>query len=199
MQISADGTTQTAALVAALAVVSEAGENAAQRLRVRVEDGTTGVILEAGEQASFPGGELAREQDVADHPPLARDRAEREEPDARKLGAAPIAVEAPEKLVPAADRQDGGARGRRLEDCLPLAGEVGRDERLLAILPASDVEEVVLAGHELSAEVDRAVVELDSTPGGPPLEHGDVAAIGVDVVVLGVVVPDDDLRFAASQ
>ena len=37
-------------------------------------------------------------------------------------------------------------------------------------------------------------VELDAAPGRAPLEHGDVAAVGVDVQVVGIEVADDDLR-----
>ena len=76
-----------AALQAALAVVPEPGDDAAERLRAGVEARPAGVVLEARERAPHAGLELALEQDVADHPPLAGDRLEREEPDAGQLGA----------------------------------------------------------------------------------------------------------------
>ena len=74
-----------AALEAALAVVAEAGDDAAERLGARVEVRAAGVVLEPGERAPVAGAELALEQHVADHPPLAGDRVKREQADARQL------------------------------------------------------------------------------------------------------------------
>ena len=65
-----------------------------------------------------------------------------------------------------------------------------RDERLLAILAAADVEEVDLAGRDRVAEPDRAHVELVAARRGALREHGDVAAVGVDVQVVGIEMPD---------
>ena len=70
-----------AALVAGLAVVAEARDHAAERLGALVEVRAAGVVLEAGERArSGPG---AVEQHVADHAPLAGDRVQRQQADAR--------------------------------------------------------------------------------------------------------------------
>ena len=54
------------------------------------------MVLEAGERPPLTRLELALQQHVADHPPLAGDRVQREEPDPGKLLAAPVAVEVPE-------------------------------------------------------------------------------------------------------
>ena len=88
MQVRAERAAGAAALVAALAVVAEAGHDAAERLGTLVEQRAARVVLEAGERAPLAGLELALEQDVADHPPLAGDRVQREQADARQLGAA---------------------------------------------------------------------------------------------------------------
>ena len=146
-----------------------------------------------------PGIELGLEQDVADHSPLAGDRVEREQADAGQLLAVPEAVEAAEQLVAAADRQHGRAALRRGEQRVALAFEVVRDERLLAVLAAADVEKVVRAGHERVVHRDAVHLELVAAPRRPPLEHGDVPAVGVDVQVLRIEVPDDDLHAARSQ
>ena len=63
--------------------------------------------------------ELAVEQHVADHPPLAGDRVEREEPDARQLLAVEAAVAAAEQLVAAADREQRRAARDRLAQRAP--------------------------------------------------------------------------------
>ena len=98
----------SAALEAALAVVSEAGDDAAERLGAGVEPRAAGMVLEAP-RCAHAGLELGLEQHVADHPPLARDRLEREEPDARHLLAVEAAVAAAEQLVAAADCEQRGA------------------------------------------------------------------------------------------
>jgi hypothetical protein len=64
-------------------------------------------------------------------------------------------------------------------------GEVDRDERLFPVLPAADVEHVVCARRDGVADRDRVDVELVPAPGGAPREHRDVAAVGVDVQVVG--------------
>ena len=55
MQVRADRAADAAALVAALAVVAEAGDHAPERLGALVEDRAAGVVLEAGQRARSPG------------------------------------------------------------------------------------------------------------------------------------------------
>src|SRR5262249_60799256 len=76
VQVGANGATEPTALVAALTVVAEAGYDAPKRLRARIQDRPAGVVLEAGECLLSAGLELAFEQDVADHPPVAGHRVE---------------------------------------------------------------------------------------------------------------------------
>ena len=142
-----------------------------------------------------PGLQLALEQDVADHPPLAGDGVEVEDARAGQLDARPVAVEAAEELVAAADREQ---RRRRLptasSSSAALRRDVRRNERLLAVLAAADVEEIVLSGPQRIAHPDRPHLELDPAPGGAPGQNGHVAAVGVDVQVVRVEVADDDLH-----
>ena len=65
------------------------------------------------------------------------------------------AVPAPEQLVAAAHGEQRRAAVDRLADRRALRGEIRRDQRLLAILAAADVEQVVRAGRERVAEPDR--------------------------------------------
>ena len=199
MQVRPDRPSDAAALEPALAVVPEPGDDAPERHRIRVEPRPAGVVLEPGDRPPFPGVELALDEDVADHPPVAGDRLVREQADARLLDAVGVEVEAAEQLVAAAD----GEQRRAVRDFRPqrvaLGGEVGRDQRLLAVLAAADVEEVDLAARHVVARPDRAHVELVPAPARPALEHGDVAAVGVDVEVVRVEVADDDPRHAARS
>ena len=82
---------------------------------------------------------------------------------------------------------------------LGLRGEVGRDERLLAVLAAADVEEVDLARRHAVAHPDRAHVELVAARRRALGQHGDVPAVGVDVQVVRIEVADPDPHAALSQ
>ncbi len=73
------------------------------------------------------------------------------------------------------------------------------DERLFAVLAAADVEEIVFAGMDRLADGDGPHVELVSAPRRAPRQNCDVAAVRVDVQVVGVEMPDDDLHAARSQ
>src|SRR5581483_4594486 len=185
-----------AALVARHAVVAEASEHAAERLGARVEIGAAGVVLEAGEGAAGP---VAGEEHVADHAPVAGDRLQRQQADPRQLDAGPIAIEATEELVAAADGKDGGAGGDRLVQRLGLRREVERYERLLAILAAADVEEVDLSDRYSLADRDRAHLELEAARACARREHRDVAPVGIDVEVVGIEVADANDHAACSQ
>ena len=157
VEIGADRATDAAAFVAALAVVPEAGDDAAERLGTGIEPRAARVVLEAGERLPVARLELALEQDVADHPPLARDGLERQQADARHVLAVEAAVAAPEQLVAAAHREQcGAAADDRLVQRLRLRGEVLGDEQLLTVLAAADVVEVVRAGDDRVVHADAA-------------------------------------------
>ena len=125
---------------------------------------------------------------------------QRQQADPGKLVAGDVAIEAAEQLIAAADgeerllpaRRQHGARSR-------LPGEVVRDERLLAVLAAADVEEVDLADRHRVADADRAHLELVPAQPGSRGQHGDVPAVGVDVQVVRIEVADPDPHAARSQ
>src|SRR5262245_10502318 len=148
------------ALVAALAVVPEPRYDSAERLRAIVEPRDPGVVLEARERPPNARLELALEQAVADHPALARDRVQREEPRTGQLRAAASPVEATEELVAAAHGEHGGAALSSLPQRLAPRREIRGDELLLAVLAAADVEQVVLARPQLVADAHRLDREL---------------------------------------
>src|SRR5439155_10867213 len=196
VQVRADGPPHPAALQAGLAVVPEAGDDATGRLGAGIEPRPARVVLEPGQRAPGP---LAVEEDVADHAPVTGDGLVREEADAGQIVAGHPLVAAPEQLVAPADREQRRAALDRRVDGTRLAREIFRDDRLLAVLPAADVEEVVRPGLEGAAQADGLHLQPVPAPRRAPLEHGDVAAVGVDVQVVRIQVPDADPHAARSQ
>ena len=195
MEVGAVDAPCAAALEAGDAVVPEPRDDAAERLGAVVEDRAAGVVLEARERLAGPG---AVEQHVADHPALAGDRRERQQADPGQLGAREVAVVAAEQLVAAAHREECGSALDSRVQRRALGREVGRDELLLAILAAADVEELDPVRDGI-AEPDRRHLELVAAGGGAHRQHGDVPAVCVDVEVLGVQVTDADLHACFSQ
>ena len=195
MQVRPVDAAEPAALEPRAAVVAEACEHPAERRGARVELGAARVVLEAGKR---PAGPLALEQHVADHPALTGDRLQRQQPDAGELLAVAIPVEASEQLVAAADSEHRRAAVDDSPQRVALAHEVARDERLLAILAAADVQQVDPVRHVV-VETDRHHRELVATQAGALAEHGNVAAVGVDVQVVRVEVAHRQLHAAASQ
>ena len=196
VEVRADHAPRSAALEAALPVVAEAGQNAAERLGARVQVRPSGVILEAGQRLPGP---LALEENVSDHPPLAGDGVEREEAAARQLGAAAVAVEASEQLVSAADGEEGSAAGHCVGQRRALGRDIRSDQRLLAILSAAHVIEIDLVCAHVVADADVRHFQVVAAPRRALPQDRDVAAVGVDVQVVRVEVPDADLHAARSQ
>jgi hypothetical protein len=199
VQIGADGAADAAALEPARAIVAEAGDDAAERLRAGIEVGATGVVLEAGERPPHVRLDLALDQDVSDHAGLTGDGLERKQADARQVGAVEVAVRTAHQLVAAADGEQRRSGRNRLAHAVRLGDEVLRDERLLAVLSAADVEQVVLARTHLLADRHGPQLELVAAPRRAPREDCDVAAVGVDVQVVGIEMSDHDLHAARSQ
>src|SRR5262249_43233314 len=159
VQIRPDCTANPAAFKAALAVVAEPGDDATERPRTGVELRAAGVVLEPRERAHGAGLELALEQHVADHARVAGDRLAREEADAGQVLAVEAWVRAPQQRVAAADREQRGTAVDRRAHTGGLRDEVIGDQRLLAVLAAADVEQVVLARVDGVAHGNRAHVE----------------------------------------
>jgi hypothetical protein len=78
------------------------------------------------------------------------------------------------------------------------SSEVGCDHRLLPVLASAHVHEVVRRRIETVADGERVDAQLVTARRQAPLEDGDVAAVGVDVEVLGVEVADADDHFRPS-
>src|SRR5262249_42252418 len=167
---------------------------AAERLGSRVEVSAPGVVLESRERLARP---VAGQQDVSDHAALAGDRVQRQQADARQLGAVAAAVETAEQLVAAADREEGGPGLDRGAEHLALPGEIARYQRLLAVLAAADVEEVD-PGRNVRLEADRQDLELVTPESRPLGQDGDVAAVGIDVEVVRIQVTDPERQAATS-
>jgi hypothetical protein len=113
-------------------------------------------------------------------------------------------VEAPvapsEQLIAAADGEERcTAVEHRLLERLAFRCEVPGNEQLLPVLAAADVIEVVLAGNDRVVHPEWGHRELVPAERGAPGEHGDVAAIRVDVQVLGIEVADPDRRHAVCS
>ena len=199
MQVRPDRAPEPAALEATLAVVSEPRHDPAEWRRAGIEPRPARVVLESRKRPPVVGIELALEQDVADHPAVTGDCLEREQAHAGHVLAVEAAVAAPEELVAAADGEHRSAAANGLVHLLGLRGQVLRDEELLAILPAAHVEEIVRARTDRLAHPDGLNDELVAAPGRPPVEHGNVAAVGVDVQVVRIEMPDPDLHAARSS
>ena len=191
---------ETASFEARHPVVPEAVHDAPERRGIGVEHRTASVVLEAGEQVTLTGVELALEEHVADHARLARDGLVREEAGAWHERAVSSAIATTEELVPAAHCEHRDATRMRCSKRLALASEIRRDERLLAILASTDVQQVVRGRVELVADPDRPNDQLVATQLRTTREDRDVAAIGVDVQVVGVQVTEANPHQAlASQ
>ena len=194
MQVRPDRPPDAHTFVSRRPVVAVARHDPAERRRALVEQRPTRVVLEARDRRADRLGERALEQNVADHPPLPSDRLVREERRPGHPGAVAAPVAPSEELVATADRQQRGTAVDGCADRLSALGEVRRDHRLLAILAAADVEEVVRPVERRRAERDRCDDELMAPRGGATLEHGDVPPVGVDVQVCGIEVGDADLH-----
>ena len=118
---------------------------------------------------------------------------QRQQAYAGQLDATLVAVEPAEQLVAAADGQKGGACGVGVAERRPEGGQLGRDQLLLAVLAAADVEEIVLTGADRRAGAEGPDLELVAAPGRPGAQDRDVAAIRVDVEVIREKVADDEL------
>ncbi len=154
------------------------------------------MVLEPGQRLAGP---FTLEQHVTDHPPLPGDRVQRQQPDPGQLLARHVPIETPEQLVAATHREKCSPRLCFLVQRGRLLSEVAGDERLLAVLAASDVVQVDLACRHRLVHADRAHVELVAAQPGALGQHRDVPAVGVDVQVVRVEVADPDSHAALSQ
>src|SRR6185437_10892658 len=199
VEVGPDDSAHTTALEAAFAVVAEAGDDTPEWIRSRIEPGSADVVLEAGKRTSDPGLELALEQHVADHASFPRDCVERQQSDAGQLGPVEVSIRAPEQLVAAADREHRGSIGHRPTYVFRLRRQIRRDKGLLAVLAASDIQQIVLVGSQRIADRHRTHLKVMAPPRCAAGKDRDVAAVGIDVEVVRIEMPDDDLHAARSQ
>ena len=87
------------------------------------------------------------------------DRLVREDAGARHQRAVAAAIAAPEQLVAAAYGEECGPGLDGSAEVVPTGGEIGRDERLLAILAAADVDEVERPRLQLVTRLDSGHLE----------------------------------------
>src|SRR4029079_3471244 len=148
VEVRADRTADTTALEAGGAVVAVSRDDTAERLCAGVENRPPGVVLETRDRAARRLVQSALQEDIADHAGLAGDGLVREETRAFEPGPVASAVAAAEQLVAAAHRQQSRSTCDGVTDRIAARREVGGDHRLLAVLTAADVDEVVRSRRE---------------------------------------------------
>src|SRR5215207_234941 len=187
------------ALEAVAAVVAEALDHATERLGPGAEPGAAAVILKARDYPR-PGPEVDLDRHVSDQSrALLAHGLEVDQPEAGD----PLFVElvaVAKELITAADGEQDGAAVDRCGDRVALARQhVGGDDALVAILPAADVDQVVGVGVDRLAGPGGSVLEADPPPLTTTLKEEHVAAVGVDVHLLGVQRQQSQLHHAASK
>src|SRR5688572_27970464 len=78
-------------------------------------------------------------------------------------------------------------------------GHVVGHRGLVAVLAAADEEEVVGVGVERVAQAGGCQIEAEPAPFAAGPQHGDVAAVGVDVHQLGVEAADPQRRHTITS
>ena len=93
----------------------------------------------------------------------------------------------PEQLVAAADGEHSGTVVDRRRERLALGlDHVPGDQALIAVLAATDVDQVVGPRIEALAGPGDRMVDRDPAPFAAPAQEEDVPAVGVDVHLLRV-------------
>ena len=186
VQVGADHVAAQDALEAVPVVVAVAAEHAAERVLVRSEVGAPAVVLEAGDHAR-PGAEVGLDRAVADQPLAGlADGAQVHEAHARELLALHLVGVAEQLVAAAHGEHHGAAVGRAVEGVALRLGHVVGHGGLVAVLAAAHVEEVVRVRVERLAEARGGMLEAEPAPLAARAQHGDVAAVGVDVHQLGI-------------
>ncbi len=145
------------------------------------------MVLEADERARRDALDLGVDDDIADEALLAGFGSDVDHADAREPLALGGLVVVTEKLISAADGKHRRTRiDRALEGGLFVLDEVFVHERLLAVLTATEEEDVhvlhVFGGA--AAQLDQA--RVIATPFRALEQRQDVAAVSIDVHEVGV-------------
>ena len=176
-----------------------ARDDAPQRRCAGVEQRSAGVVLEAGHHRHDAPAEIGLEQHVPDQPLLAGERLVGEHAGARHPRSVAAPVAAPEQLVSATDGEHRRAGVDGPPQAVSASSEIGGDERLLAVLAAADVDEVVGPRLERVTGLDAGHLERVPAERSATREHRDIAAVRVDVEVVRIEVGDSDPHDAPSQ
>ena len=200
MHVGAEHGSLQAAFHLVRAVVAMAELCLAQRPRLWSEISAAAVIFETHQRFRVECFDFGLDDDVADEPLLARLSAHVDHADARESLAIGGLVVAPQELIAAAHGEDDGAVFYSLfERWLLELEKVLVDERLLAVLTASEKEDVDLV-HLLgrpAPELDEP--GLEAAPFGALQEREDVAAVAVDVHEVGIEPPDREFLTHLSK
>ena len=170
-------------LMARVPVVAVAPHDASQRVGTRAQVRAPAVILKSRERSrigSIIQGDLDR--DVADQPwTRVADRVHVEQSHAFDLLLADR-IRVPEQLIPTAHAQDERPVRGRLVQCRALAQQqILGAQPLVAVLAATDVEDIVSGSVQWFAESAARQLEADPAPLTTAAQHQQVAAIGIDV------------------
>jgi hypothetical protein len=186
VKVGADQIAPFDALAAVGAVVAVTVQDAAEGLRPGPEVCAPAVVLEARQHLpALTDVDLDRHVSDQARPGVAN-RLQIGDAEAGDRSISQLIAVA-EQLVAAADGEQSGAilDGRR--DRLTLRPQhVLGNEHLIAVLPAPDVDQVMRARIESLAGAGGGVLEGDAAPLTAALQEEDVAAIRVDVHLLGV-------------
>ncbi len=123
---------------------------------------------------------------------------QREDAGAGLLASRAVAVVPAQQLVAAAHGEGDSAARHGLGQRRPAPCQIRRDERLLTVLAAADVEEVGVGGERVP-QADLVHVEIDAVALRTARQDREVAAIGVDVQVVGIQMREDDSHATRSQ
>ena len=139
------------------------------------------------------------DHDVADQARRTGDRVGIEDADARHPGAVDARVAVSGQLVSAADRQQHRPVGDGAVQRLGFGGgEVAGHDDLIPVLTAAEVVDVgVVRDRVADAGLDH--LERVAAPVQPTPQHGDVAAVGIDVQLAGIEVADPDGAHATTR
>src|SRR5229473_5013352 len=193
VQVGPQDSTLQAAFGVVLTVVAEAHAHVPQGFGLRPEERAAAVVLETDEGRGRDVGQVGVDDDIADESALACVGADVDQADAGESLALAGLVVVAEELVAAADGENACAGGDgALERRLFVLDKVFIHERLLAVLPAAEEENVDLV-HSLgrfATELDEA--RLIVAPFGALEQGEDVAPIAVDVHEVGVQPADGE-------
>src|SRR5258708_2219431 len=197
MHVRAENVSVDAAFAVVLAVVAVAGQHLSQRTRVRAEIGAAAVVLEADEGAASPGQRHVT--DAARCGFALVDRPGVENANSFELRPLGWPVEARKELVATADSKHRHVCLHRGPQALMLhRPEIAGYLFLLPVLAATDKEHVKGIRLDGRPQIQRGYLQPNPTPGAALCECQNVAAVAIDIQLLGIQMPEDQSRPVAA-